>query len=195
MIHTVKGFGIVSKTEIDVFLELSYFFDDPAEAGSLISGSSAFSKISLNIWKFTFHVLLKSWIMRPKQPLFWPHSPFGTKEDKQLDSELWGSPLSSFLFQGCPFTLPASSETKCPPVSKLSTPAKTKKFHIPCSEKPGSLHLMSFFLIYFIESVLAIRQAGVQALCMSVSEHGKVSHHRAEKAQVQRLKALRDYTA
>ena len=59
VIHTVKGFGIVSKAEIDVFLELSCFFDDPADVGNLISGSSAFSKTSLNIWKLTVHVLLK----------------------------------------------------------------------------------------------------------------------------------------
>ena len=60
MIHIVKGFGIVNKAEIDVFLELSYFFDDPADVGNLISGSSAFSKTSLNFWKLTVHVLLKS---------------------------------------------------------------------------------------------------------------------------------------
>ena len=59
VINTVKGFDIVNKAEIDVFLELSCFFDDPADAGSLISGCSAFSKTSLNIWKLTFHVLLK----------------------------------------------------------------------------------------------------------------------------------------
>ena len=59
VIHTVKGFGIVNKAEIDVFLELSSFFHDPADVGNLISGSSAFSKTSLNIWKFTVHVLLK----------------------------------------------------------------------------------------------------------------------------------------
>ena len=59
MIHTVKGFGIVNKTEIDVFLELSCFFDDPVAVGNLISGSSAFSKTSLNIWKFTVCILLK----------------------------------------------------------------------------------------------------------------------------------------
>ena len=58
-IHTVKGFGIVNKAEIDALLELSYFFDDPADVGNLISGSSAFSKTNLNIWKFTVHVLLK----------------------------------------------------------------------------------------------------------------------------------------
>jgi len=59
VIHTVEGFGIVNKAEIDVFLELSCFFDDPADVGSLVSCSSAFSKTSLNIWKFTVHILLK----------------------------------------------------------------------------------------------------------------------------------------
>ena len=59
VIHTVKGFGIVKKAEVDVFLELSCFFDDPAGVGNLISGSSAVSKTSLNIWKFTIHILLK----------------------------------------------------------------------------------------------------------------------------------------
>ena len=59
VIHTVKGFGIVNNAEIDVFLELSCFFDDPADVGNLISGSSAFSKTSLNIWKFMVHLLLK----------------------------------------------------------------------------------------------------------------------------------------
>ena len=57
--HTVKGFAIVNEAEIDVFLELSCFSADPADVGNLISGSSAFSKTSLNIWKFTVHVLLK----------------------------------------------------------------------------------------------------------------------------------------
>ena len=55
-----KGFGIVNKAEIDVFLELSCFFDDPVDVGNLISGSSACSKTSLNIWKFMVHVLLKA---------------------------------------------------------------------------------------------------------------------------------------
>ena len=59
VIHTVKGFGIVNKAEIDVFLELSCFFDDPADVGNLISGSSAFSETSLNIWKLPVHVSLK----------------------------------------------------------------------------------------------------------------------------------------
>ena len=59
VIYTVKGFGVVSKAEIDVFLELSCFFDDPIDVGNLISGFSAFSKSSLNIWKFMVHKLLK----------------------------------------------------------------------------------------------------------------------------------------
>ena len=59
VIHTVKGFGIVSKVEVDVFLELSCFFDGPMDVGNLISGSSAFSKTSLNIWKFMVHTVLK----------------------------------------------------------------------------------------------------------------------------------------
>ena len=58
VIHTVKGFGVVNKAKVDVFLELSCFFDDPVYVGNLISGSSAFSKASLNIWKFTIHALL-----------------------------------------------------------------------------------------------------------------------------------------
>ena len=59
VIYTVKGFGIINKAEVDVFLEFSFFFDDPADVGNLISGSSAFSKSSLNIWKFMVHILLK----------------------------------------------------------------------------------------------------------------------------------------
>ena len=59
VIHTVKGFSIVNKAEIDVFLELSCFVHDPVDVGNVISGSSVFSKTSLNIWKFSVHVLLK----------------------------------------------------------------------------------------------------------------------------------------
>ena len=59
VVHTVKGFDIINKAEVDVFLELSCFLSDSMDAGNLISGSSAFSKSSLNIWKFTVHVLLK----------------------------------------------------------------------------------------------------------------------------------------
>ena len=60
VIHTVKGFRVVNEAEVDVFLELSCFFDDPIDVGNLISSSSAFSKSGLNIWKFTVHILLKS---------------------------------------------------------------------------------------------------------------------------------------
>ena len=60
VIHTVKGFGIVNKAEMDVFLKPCYFFDDPMDVGNLISGSSAVSKSNLNIWKFMVHILLKS---------------------------------------------------------------------------------------------------------------------------------------
>ena len=59
VMHTVEGFGVVNRAEVDIFLELSGFFDDPADIGNLTSGSSAFSKSSLNIWKFMVHVLLK----------------------------------------------------------------------------------------------------------------------------------------
>ena len=59
VIYTAKSFGTVNKAETDVFLELACFFDDPADVGNLVSGSSAFSKTSLNIWKFTVHILLK----------------------------------------------------------------------------------------------------------------------------------------
>ena len=58
VIHIVKGFGIVNKAEVDVFLEFSCFFDDPTDVGNLISGSSAFSKSNLNIWEFSVHILL-----------------------------------------------------------------------------------------------------------------------------------------
>ena len=59
MIHTVKGYGIVNKAEVNIFLELSCFFYDPTDVGDLISGSTAFSETNLNIWNFTVHVLLK----------------------------------------------------------------------------------------------------------------------------------------
>ena len=69
VIHRVKDFGIVDKAEVDVFLEVSCFFYDPADVGSLISGSSAFSKSNLNIWKFTVHVLLKPGLENFEQTL------------------------------------------------------------------------------------------------------------------------------
>ena len=63
LIHTVKDYGIVNKAEVDVSLELTCFFDDPADVGNLVSGSSAFSKSSLNFWKFSVHILLKPSLM------------------------------------------------------------------------------------------------------------------------------------
>ena len=66
VIQTVKGFGIVNKAKVDIFLELSCFFDDPMDVDNLISGSSAYSKPSLNIWKFTIHVLLKPVLVKFK---------------------------------------------------------------------------------------------------------------------------------
>ena len=62
VIHTVKDFGIVNKAEVNVFLELFCFFDDPTDVGNLISGSSAFSKSKLNIWNFMFHLLFEAWL-------------------------------------------------------------------------------------------------------------------------------------
>ena len=75
MIHTIKDFGIVDKAEVDVFLELSYFFGNSADVGNLISGSSAFSKSSLKIWKFMVHVLLK-----PDLENFDPNLPMSVQE-------------------------------------------------------------------------------------------------------------------
>ena len=64
VIHTVKGFGVINKAEVDVFLEFSCFFNDPTDVGNLISGSSAFFKPSLNIWKLTVQVLLKPGLVK-----------------------------------------------------------------------------------------------------------------------------------
>ena len=71
VIYTVKGFGIVNKAEIDVFLELRCFFDDPLDVGNLISDSSAFSKSSLNIWKFSVHILFKPGLENFEHAIVW----------------------------------------------------------------------------------------------------------------------------
>ena len=84
VIHTVKGFGIVNKAEIDVFLELSCFFDDPEDVGNLTSGSSAFSKISLNSWRFMVHVLL-GWRKHKLESRL----PGEISSDMQITSPLW----------------------------------------------------------------------------------------------------------
>ena len=83
VIHTVKGFGIVNKAEIDVFffLEFSCFFDDPADVSNLASGSSAFSKTGLNIYKFTVHILLKSGLENFEQSLALPFFGIGMETD------------------------------------------------------------------------------------------------------------------
>ena len=97
-----QGFGIVNKAEIDVFLEISCFFDDPSDVGNLISGSSAFSKTSLNIWKFTVHVLLKPGLEN------FEHY-FTNKREIRSDKQ-WQLPLgqrSSVLF--APFHIPVLS--------------------------------------------------------------------------------------
>ena len=70
VIHTVKGFSVVNKAEVDVFLEFSCFFDDPTDVGNLVSGSSAFSKSSLNIWKFTVHIV-EAWLGESWELLCW----------------------------------------------------------------------------------------------------------------------------
>ena len=72
VIHTVKGFGRVNKVEVDVFLELSCFFDDPIDVGNLISGSSAFSKSSLNIWKALIQLSADGWGCAPSPIVVWP---------------------------------------------------------------------------------------------------------------------------
>ena len=69
VVHTVKGFGVVNKAEVDIFLELSCFFGDPADVSNLISGSFAFSKTSLSIWKFMVHILLKPGLQNFEQNL------------------------------------------------------------------------------------------------------------------------------
>ena len=84
VIHTVKGFGIINKAEVDIFLELSCFFDDPPDVGNLISGSSAFSKTSLNVWKFMVHVFLKP----------------GLENFEPLDKTLLAFVLLHFVLQG-----------------------------------------------------------------------------------------------
>ena len=101
VIHTVKGFGITNKAERDVFLELTCFFDNPEDVGNLISGSSAFSKTSLNIWKFTVHILLKPGLENFECYFtsVWDECnkvlPTGKKKSVTLLS-MWWNPVDSF---------------------------------------------------------------------------------------------------
>ena len=89
VIHTVKGFDVVNKAEIDVFLELSCFFDDPKDVGNLISGSSAFSKFSLNILKFMVHVLLKPGLVTSSDPIYFPSPPLALELSSKSRSYVW----------------------------------------------------------------------------------------------------------
>ena len=169
VIHTVKGFGLVNKAEVDVFLELSCFFDDPADAGNLISGSAAFSKTSLNIWNFTVHVLLKPGLEN------FEHY-FTSMWDECNCAVVWAffgifispslpclSLLSFFLFISfLPFSLlPSLPFFPCPPSLSLSfdhlgvfwftttTPAGTKE-NPPCSKNhspAGSFSLVHVTLL------------------------------------------------
>ena len=82
VIHTVKGFGIVNKAKIDVFLELSCFFHDPADVGNLISASSAFSKTSLNIREFMVHILLKPGLENPRDGGAWWAAVYGVAQSR-----------------------------------------------------------------------------------------------------------------
>ena len=102
VIHTVKGFGIVNKAEIDVFLELSCFFDDPMDVGNLISGSSAFSNSSLNIWKFTVHIRLKPGLENFVHYFarVWDECNCAVVEHS-LALPLFGSGMKTDLFQSC----------------------------------------------------------------------------------------------
>ena len=102
VIHTVKGFVIVNKAEIDVFLELSFFFNDTADVGNLISGSSAFSKTSLNIRKFTVHVLLKpNWRILSITLLACEMSAIVQQVGHSLALPFFGIGMKTDLFQSC----------------------------------------------------------------------------------------------
>ena len=102
MIHTVKGFGIINKAKLDVFLELPCFFDDPEDVGNLISGSSAFSKSSLNIWKFTVHILLKLGLRILSITLLeWEMSAMVQKSENSLALPFFGIRMKIDLFQSC----------------------------------------------------------------------------------------------
>ena len=102
MIHTVKGFGIVNKAEIDVFLELSCFFHDPADVGNLISSSSVFSKTSANIWKFMVYVLLKlAWRILSITLLACEMSAIVQQFKHSLALPFFGIGMKTDLFQSC----------------------------------------------------------------------------------------------
>ena len=102
MIHTVKGFGVVSEAKVDIFLELSCFFDDPTDVGNLISGSSAFSKSSLNIWKFSAQVLLKPGLDNFEHYLLMCEMSAIVREfERSLTLPFFGIGVKTDLFQSC----------------------------------------------------------------------------------------------
>ena len=103
VIYIVKGFGIVNKVKVDVFLELSRFFDDPVNVGNLISGSSAFSKCSLNIWNFTVHVLLKPRLENFEHYLanLWDECNYEVYFEHSLVLPFFGIGMQTDLFQSC----------------------------------------------------------------------------------------------
>ena len=128
MIHTVKGFGIVNKAEKDVFLELSCFFNDPADVANLISGSSAFYKTSLNIWKFTVHVLLKP----------------GLENFEHYFTSVWSSLVAQRLkcLPGMQETWVRSLGREDPLEKEMATHSSTLAWRIPWREEPGRLQSM-----------------------------------------------------
>ena len=143
VIHTVKGFGIVKKAEIDVFLELSSFFDDPVDVGNLISGSSAFSKPSLNIWKFTVHILLKPGLQNFEH-YFTSMCEVKSLSRVRLFATLWTvayqAPPSVGLFRqeywsGLPFPSPGDL-----PNPGIEPRSPTLQADALPSEPPGKLH-------------------------------------------------------
>ena len=103
VIHTIKGFGIVNKAEMDVFLELSCSFHDPADVGNLISSSSAFSKSSLNIWKFTVHILLKPGLENFEHYFasMWDEYNCAVQFEHSLALPFFGIGMKTDLFQSC----------------------------------------------------------------------------------------------
>ena len=98
VIHTVKGFGVVNKVEVDFFLELSCFFDDPTNVGNLIFGPSAFSKSSLNILKFTVHILLKPGLVTSSDPIYFPSTPLALELSSKSRSYVWALMCPSLPF-------------------------------------------------------------------------------------------------
>ena len=136
--HTVKGFGIVNKVEIDVFLELSCFFLDPADVGNLISGSSAFSKSSLNIWKFTVHVLLKLGLESFKHY-------FASVWDVCNCAVVWAFFGIAFLWdwnENWPFLVLwplLSFPNLLAYIEGMTTPSSILTWRIPWKEEPGGL--------------------------------------------------------